>query len=135
MRELFSENDDMQTTPQMAQAIILDFLNKYKITISIESKQNMISGFVNKILLFNGIIAKEIMPLGGQVQFDIDESGTIISKYRGVHLIKPTFDFNDDNINYRSIMRYQLKKYLDANNYIVKVDQMGDELILLEKKL
>ena len=47
MRELFSENDDMQTTPQMAQAIILDFLNKYKITISIESKQNMISGFVN----------------------------------------------------------------------------------------
>lgn len=133
VRELFSEN---KTTNVLAeQALLSDFLDKYKISVRINSQISEIPGTVNKILMLNGIIAKEIMPLGGQAKIEVDYMGTVVMQCRGAHLVDPSFIFKSEDISYREIIRYYLKQFLDKNQYIIKVDHVDDVVILLEKKI
>lgn len=132
-RELFSSNKVILTNIMAIQELMCDFLNKYKISAKIKYHEKNISEVIGTILLFNGIISKEIMPIGGQVDIVIDESGTISTHCRGMHLVTPIFDLPEYSINYRNIMQYYLKKYTDEHGYFIEVSHSEGMISLFEK--
>lgn len=133
VRELFS--DDKSTSIVAGRALLSDFMDKYKITVTVDSQSAEIPATISKILMLNGIIAKEIMPFGGQTKIEVDNMGTIVMRCYGSHLLEPSFVFNSGSVSYREVIRYYLKQLLDKNHYIVKVDRVDDAVILLEKRL
>lgn len=134
-RSIFS-NDEKTTVPLLVtKSQLSDFVGRYRITLKIDSAVPEISGVLNKILLLNGILAKEILPMGGETSIEIGDNGTIVMQCRGAHLVEPSFTFDENSINYRGIVRYYLKCYLEQNQYITKVDRINDNVIFLEKKI
>lgn len=135
IRSLFSNDEQHYVPVSVVQSQMSDFVERYKITLKIDSAVPEVSGILNKILLLNGILAKEILPMGGEVSIEIGNNATVVMQCRGMHIVKPSFEFDENSINYRNIIRYHLKHYLEQNQYITKIDYINDCIIFLEKKI
>lgn len=135
VRSIFS-NDELRSVPvSVVASQVSDFVERYKIKLKLESAVSEVSGVLNKILLLNGILAKEILPMGGETSIEIGANSTVVMQCRGMHLVEPSFDFDENTVNYRNIIKYYLKNYLEKNGYITKTEHINDNIIFLEKKV
>jgi hypothetical protein len=134
IRELYSARSDSFCYSRMSLNKLLgDFLKKYNISFDLKSDFENIPNVAAKIIMYNAVISKEIMPFGGTVVAKIsDESGEIITKCCGKNIAPPSFEETGE-CSHKNVMRLGLLKLLKESEFKIIAYQDGDQVIIREQ--
>ncbi|MDR1333859.1 MAG: hypothetical protein LBJ71_01425 [Holosporaceae bacterium] len=136
IRELHATRSDSFCYSRVSLRQMLgDFLRRFSISISLESDFENIPNIAAKIIMYNSILAKEIMPFGGIVNVRInDESGEIVTICSGKNVTAPSFDENGE-CNHKNVMRVSLLKLLKESGFKIVAYQDGNQIMIREQMI
>ncbi|MDR0753565.1 MAG: hypothetical protein LBE95_02780 [Holosporaceae bacterium] len=134
IRELFSTKSHTFCYSQSSlQQLIENLLGKYRTQFELKSDSQNIPSIAGKIIMYNALIAKEIIPFGGTVITEIaDNSGEIITVYIGNKATAPYFRTNQEP-DHKNIMRLYLLKLLTESGLKITARQKDSEVIIREE--
>lgn len=125
MRELYSFKDqDFVYSSRSLESSMADFAKIYNIQLTLAAQEN-ISYVDGKIMLYNTIILKELMPFGGLATFQ-HEDKIIKLKYEGRGITAINAEEELSSLNHRNVIKYGLLEWLKLNNYSFKSNINGD---------
>ncbi|MDR2646271.1 MAG: hypothetical protein LBC04_03815 [Holosporaceae bacterium] len=133
IRELFSTKSSTFCYSQSSlQQLVANFLEKHRIQFELKSDFQNIPSIAGKIIMYNAIIAKEIIPFGGTVITKIiDDSGETTTTYAGNNTI-PCFS-TDQEADHKNIMRLCLLKLLAESGLKITIHQEDSKVIIHEQ--
>jgi len=133
IRELYTNRSSDSCYPIIAlKKMISDFLQKYNILPELQSEFENIPNIVGKIIMYNAILAKEIMPFGGKVRIKIDNnSNEIATVCSGRNIALP--DMNIEELNHKNVMRFKLLQLLKELKFEVTTYREDDQVIIREQ--
>lgn len=135
MRELFSDRPDTFCySPYSLQQEVSEYLKLYNVKFELKSDMEKIANIAGKIVMYSGVISKEILPFGGELSVIIDNDRSEISaQFCGKNLVIPKIsEKEEEDINYKSIMRRKLKELLINSGFSIStcVDTNKDSVVL-----
>ncbi|MDR2157974.1 MAG: hypothetical protein LBO02_01510 [Holosporaceae bacterium] len=136
IRELYSKkSDSFFYSFKSLQQLTSDFLKKYNISFFLKSDFENIPNIAGKIIMYNAVVAKEIMPFGGTVQMKIeDESHEIVTICIGKGVSIPNLSLNDE-LNHKNVMRAGLLKLLKESGFKAIAYQEESDIIIREQMI
>ncbi|MDR1551259.1 MAG: hypothetical protein LBS14_01085 [Holosporaceae bacterium] len=136
MRELYSiKSDSFCYSLVSLTHLVSAFLKKYNISFVLTSDFDSIPHIAAKIVMYNSLLAKDIMPLGGDVNVKIDdEVGEIVTVCSGKNLSVPNLNVEEE-LNYRNVLRISLLRLLEEAKFKVIAYQNDSKLIIREQML
>lgn len=134
IRELYSTKSNTFCYSLLAlRQFVASFLEKYSIKFELRADSENIPNIAGKIIMYNAIMTKEIMPLGGTVNIKINDNFCeIITVCSGNSIADPAFDINDKP-NYKNVMRFCLLKLLKESNFKITAYQEESKTIIKER--
>lgn len=106
-RELFQEKEsEYMYSVNFLQNLLTEFLRTHDIDFSLMTNDNDISYPLGMLILYDAVIMKEVMPMGGKVMFNVrSDHVNIIYTGEGIVL----FDTKEPEcLNYKNILRFKL---------------------------
>lgn len=118
MRELFLDrNDQYRYTVHSLQKIISEFLNVYNIECNLVTNCSDLINDLGRIIMFDTVVMKEIMPMGGKVIFNVGEDFiTIIYSGNGILEFDTTVP---QQLTYKNVLRYKLLDLLKNKGFSI----------------
>jgi hypothetical protein len=134
MRELYSAKSNSFCYSLMSlRQLTADFLKKYDMSFDLKSDFESIPSVAGKIVMYNALIAKEIMPFGGSVVVKIDDNASeIITMCVGKGAAVPNFNLENE-LNHKNVMRFSLLKLLEESRFKIIAYQEGSQVIIREQ--
>jgi hypothetical protein len=134
MRELYSLKPEAYYYSQASLGnLVSEFLLNCNIEFQLNSKCKNISNYSGKIVMYNAIVAKEIMPFGGIVAAEINEScDKIVSICSGNNISELDLDENMA-LDHKSIIRHCLLKLLKEYSFEISTTKNDKSLTITEK--
>jgi hypothetical protein len=115
--------------------LVADFLKRYGVSFNLTSDFENIPNVAGKIIMYDAIVAKEILPFGGEASVKIDDnSNEIVATYSGKGVSVPSFDA-DGEINHKNVMRACLLRLLQEAGFKIIAYQEGSRVILREQMI
>ncbi|MDR0678246.1 MAG: hypothetical protein LBF44_01765 [Holosporaceae bacterium] len=136
IRELYSEKSNAFCySLQSLNQLIIDFLKKYNISFQLTSSLENIPNIAGKIIMYNAIVTKEIMPFGGAVNAKIDDnSAEILTICHGKNVSLPNLS-TDCEFNSKNIMRISLLQLLKESGFKIIAYREESQLIIREQMI
>ncbi|MDR2794240.1 MAG: hypothetical protein LBB12_00500 [Holosporaceae bacterium] len=134
MRELYSlKSSTFCYSRSSLQQLVANFLEKYSILFELQSDFENIPSIAGKIIMYNAILAHEILHTGGMFTIKIDDdSREIVATYSGKSVAVP--DLNEcTELNHKNIMRFSLLRMLDDAGFKIATYQEGYRVIIRER--
>ncbi|MDR1560806.1 MAG: hypothetical protein LBS23_00405 [Holosporaceae bacterium] len=134
MRELYSIKYEVFFYSVISlNKLISDLLKNYNIKCDLESDIENISRTIGKIVMYNAIIAREIMPFGGNVVAKINNTSKEITTIcSGNKLLE--IDINASNEpDHKNIIRHNLAKFLEKIGAQATITKQESNVIILER--
>ena len=125
MRELYSSKDnEFYYSFDLLNNLIVNFSKLYNIDISFQTSIKDISYISGRIILYNTIMLKEVMPFGGKANFELNGNLNIKINYSGkdISCLDATLPAT---LNHRNILRYCLLKFLE-NVHFKLISELND---------
>jgi histidine phosphotransferase ChpT len=134
IRELFSTKSHTFCYSQSSlQQLVANFLEKHRVQFELKSDFQNIPSIAGKIIMYNAIIAKEIIPFGGTVIAKIaNNSGEIITVYSGNKTAVPCFHTNQEP-DHKNIMRLCLLNLLTESGLKITTSEENSKVIIREQ--
>ena len=120
MRELFSDRPDTFCySSSSLEKDVAEYLGFCNVRFSLKSDMEQIACIAGKIVMYTGVISKETLPFGGMLNITIDnEKSEINAEFCGKNAVIPKInEEKEEEINYKSIMRCELKKLLVKSGF------------------
>jgi hypothetical protein len=136
IRELYSEkSNSFCYSPQSLNQLISDFLKRYNISFQLTSSLENIPNIAGKIIMYNALVTKEIMPMGGSVNSEIDDnSAEILTICQGKNVSLPNFSM-DCELNSKNIMRIGLLQLLKESGFKIIAYREESQLVIREQMI
>jgi hypothetical protein len=134
MRELYSEKSDTFCYSLKAlKQTVTDLLEKYNISFDLISDFENIPHIAGKIVMFNAIMAKELMPFGGIVDVKIDDdSNEIIMTCDGRNVALPDINSGREATS-RNIMSIVWLELLETSGFRATTYRDGTKTVIREE--
>ncbi|MDR1982987.1 MAG: hypothetical protein LBQ08_04300 [Holosporaceae bacterium] len=136
VRELYSEKSNTFCySLKSLNQLVADFLEKYNISFELASGFENIPNIAGKIIMYNAVVAKEIMPFGGIVNAKIDDnSAEIVTVCLGKNVSIPNLNM-DVELNSRNIMHVNLLQLLKESGFRIIAYQEESQVIIREQMI
>ena len=123
-REVFQEREATYLYPvSFLLNLLTEFLRIYNIEFSLMTSESQLVSSVGMLILYDAVIMKEVMPLGGKAMFNVRNDHVNII-YTGEGIVQ--FDTNEpETLNYKNILRFKLLK--QAKEYGFNVTSALDQ--------
>lgn len=117
-REVFLERDNEYLySVNFLQDLLVEFLSIYNVEFSLITNENQIAYSLGKLLLYDAVVMKEVMPFGGKTMFNIRNDHVNII-YTGDGIIQ--FDTKEpDSLNYKNVLRFKLLKHANECGFTI----------------
>jgi hypothetical protein len=132
-RELYSSKSSTYCYSLSALSqLVAGFLKKQRIQFELESDFDSIPSIAGRIVMYNAIMNKEIIPFGGVVSTRIyDNSCEIVTICTGDGIIVPAFDVNEEP-NHKNVLRYCLLRLLEESGFNITAHQEDRRIVIRE---
>ncbi|MDR0968392.1 MAG: hypothetical protein LBL99_02010 [Holosporaceae bacterium] len=137
MRELYSVKSNSYCYSLMSlKQLIADFLKRYGVSFDLTSDFENIPNVAGKIVMYNAIVAKEILPFGGAAAVKIDDrANEIVTTCIGKGVSVPSFDAADGELSHKNVMRFCLLQLLEEAGFKIIAYQEGSQVVLREQMI
>lgn len=118
VRELFlSKDDDFLYSVNFLKNLISEYLEIYNIGCNFVTDETDLSCLLGKVVLYNGAVMKELMPMGGRVMFNVGKDYANIV-YTGNNILEID-TLIPEELSYRNIIRFKLLELLKISGFSI----------------
>ena len=134
MRELFITRDQGSLcSVDSLRKLVSEFLGVYNIGCSFVTNYRDLNPSLGRVILFDGAVVRELMPMGGKVEFSINDECVRITYSGNGAIGLDTFPPKD--LTYKNILRFKLLEQLKASGFSVNSSIENGRGFIIETRI
>lgn len=118
MRELFSNRPSVfcYSAPSLKRTIA-EYLELCNVKFDLNSDLESVASIAGKIVMYLGVISKEILAFGGSTEINIyDQKNEILAEYRGKNINIPKMSLEEE-VSYKNVIRRNFLELLKNSGF------------------